>query len=77
MASLFKLEGSRIWGMSWTGSKWQLTIIIEDGDLHYACTTKLNLSSAPILEKCQLDEEFLVRLPLVVVHNGHTDLEIQ
>ena len=53
------------------------TIIVEDHDLHDAAAAKLDSLGVVTLDKAQLQEELLVRLPLVVVHNCHTDLKIE
>lgn len=50
-----------------------LTVIIEDGDLHDAGPAELHVSRV-IGDERQLEEELLVRLPLVVVNNGDSDL---
>ncbi len=52
-----------------------LTVIIKNSDLHDTGSTKLKFSSFSSRYFTQLQEELLVRLPLVVVHDGDADLE--
>ena len=53
---------------------YKLTVVVEDGDLHDACATELELPVVLGLDVGQLQEELLVRLPLVVVHNSDSNL---
>ena len=53
------------------------TVVVEDHDFHDAGPAQLDL--APVLGRqlLQLEEKLLIRLPLVVVHNGDFDLQHQ
>ena len=63
VASLLELEGAGL-------------VVIEDGDLHDASPAQLHLLARALAsrEQGELQEEFLVRLPLVVVHYRDADL---
>ena len=79
MTSLLKLETPRVWNWANILTSWwsvKLTVIVEDGDLHDAGPTQLHLPISVTLQHRQLEEELLVRLPLVVVHNRHPDLQV-
>ena len=51
-----------------------LTIVVEDGDLHDAGLSEPDVFAVGSMDEGQLHEELLIRLPLVVVHNGQADL---
>ena len=53
----------------------QITVVVEDGDLHDAGPAELEGVVVLGLHVGQLQEELLVRLPLVVVHDGYTNLQ--
>ena len=48
-----------------------LTVIIEDCDLHDAGPAELYFAVFVSREERNLEEELLIRLPLVVVHDGN------
>jgi len=52
-----------------------LTVVVEDGDLHDAGLSEPDQFAFGSWDEGQLDEELLVGLPLVVVHNGQADLK--
>ena len=56
--------------------KYELTVVVEYGDLHDAGPAQLDGPALRPLEGGQLQEELLVRLPLVVVNNRDANLEI-
>ena len=60
VASLLELEGPGL-------------VVIEDGDLHDAGPAQLHVLRGTRREQRELQEEFLVRLPLVVVHDRDAD----
>ena len=51
-----------------------LTVIVEDCNLHDAGPAELYFAGLISGEERQLEEELLVGLPLVVVHDGDPDL---
>ena len=51
-----------------------LTVIVEDCDLHDAGPAELYFAAFISGEERKLEEELLVRLPLVVVHDSDPDL---
>ena len=53
------------------------TVVIEYGDLHDGSPAKPHLFTIPAGDESELQEEFLIRLPLVVVHDCYTNLERQ
>ena len=52
----------------------ELTIIIENGDFHDASFSQSDEFTFGSGDQGQLDEELLIRLPLVVVDNCNSDL---
>ena len=51
-----------------------LTIVVENHDLHDAGPAELECVAVLALDVGQLQEELLVRLPLVVVNDRHSNL---
>ena len=51
------------------------TIVVEYGDLHDGSPPQPHLLAVPARNESELQEELLVRLPLVVVHDLYTNLE--
>ena len=50
------------------------TIVIEYGDLHDRSPPQTHFLAIPARNESELQEELLIRLPLVVVHDLNTNL---
>ena len=53
----------------------KLTIIIENHDLHNAGPSQLHFLQILSINNGKLQEELLVWLPLIVIHNGDSNLK--
>ena len=54
----------------------RITVIVKNNDLHDGGSAEFDLLVVVVAEQVQLEEELLIRLPLVVVNNGYTNLKL-
>ena len=74
MQSLLNIDQRSSFELDKVQSNKILTIIVKDGDLHDACPSQLEICCILSRHQGQLQKEFLIRFPLIVIYNCNSNL---